>query len=150
MFCSIDHYDRMYGNNWDAHHAPHYTFKLFTEICIFSITLTCWQFVEICHWCNHFLSALPLVCLRKLVSVCCCWHAYFGMIWESFGIKAQLKCHLLWGVLKSCSWYAQTGPGTHHWAPMHFLTSLSIRALVTLYYYSSFMKFSSFLEGRFL
>ena len=60
MFRSIDHYDSMFDNNWDAHCAPHYTFKLFTEIYIFPITLSYWQFVEILHWCKHFLSALPL------------------------------------------------------------------------------------------
>lgn len=84
IFCSIDHRDRTYDNNWDAHHAPHYTFKLFTEIYIFPITLSCWQFVEILQWCNHFLSALSLVYFRKLISVCSCWQLFWNhprIIW---------------------------------------------------------------------
>lgn len=89
-------------HNWDVYQVPHYTFELFTEIYVFPITLSCWQFVEILQWYNHFLNALPLVYLRKLVSVYSCWLSYFGMIWESFRIKAQLKCHL-WDVLRSCS-----------------------------------------------
>lgn len=42
------------------------------RFAIFPITLSCWQFVEILQWCNHFFSALFLVYLRKLVSVYSC------------------------------------------------------------------------------
>lgn len=41
-------------------------FTFFLLLCL------SWQFVEILQWCHHFLSALPLVYLRKLVSVCTC------------------------------------------------------------------------------
>lgn len=76
----MDHWGRIYDNNWDAHHAPHYTFKS-AEIYLFPITLffffflitlSCWQFVEILQWCNHFFGALPLVYLRNLVHICSC------------------------------------------------------------------------------
>lgn len=71
----------MIVHNWDVYQAPHYTFELFTEIYVFLLPLlagvtllplSCWQFVEILQWCNHFLNALPLVYLRKSVSVYSC------------------------------------------------------------------------------